>query len=111
MTLTAGGGCCAEDVEVPCEKQGLRVVTGLISETGIGGFTLGGGTGLLTPQHGTGSDNLVSARVVLADGSIVDASETENADLFWALRGCGPNFGICTEMTMRVYPSRGRVYL
>lgn len=78
---------------------------------GIGGFTLGGGTGLLTGQHGTGSDNLLSARVVLANGQVVTASEEENADLFWALRGCGPNFGICVEMQFRVHKSRGPVYL
>jgi FAD/FMN-containing dehydrogenase len=70
---------------------------------GIAGITMGGGTGPLTGQHGTVCDNLVSAKIVLADGRVLPASEKENPDLFWAIRGCGPNFGVVTEFTYTLH--------
>jgi FAD/FMN-containing dehydrogenase len=71
---------------------------------GIGGLTTGGGTGALTGQYGHIVDNLLSVRVALADGTVVSASNDSNSDLFWAIRGGGSNFGICTEFTYRAHP-------
>ena len=70
---------------------------------GIGGLTLGGGSGFLTGQYGLAIDNLLSAKVVLANGEVLQASEKVNADLFWAIRGDGSNFGVVTEFVYRVH--------
>jgi FAD/FMN-containing dehydrogenase len=72
-------------------------------DLGIAGITMGGGTGALTGQYGTVADNLVSARIVLADSRIIQTSEKEFPDLFWAIRGCGPNFGVVTEFTYQLH--------
>lgn len=82
----------------------------LISLLGIGGITTGGGIGPLSGQYGLVCDNLLSARVALANGTVVNASESENPDLFWAIRGAGGNFGICTEFTYKLHQSRGLIY-
>lgn len=103
-TVTAGGGCTWGDVDHATHAFGLGVPAGIISTTGIGGLTLGGGIGHFTRQFGLTIDNLLAADVVLADGSFVHASARENADLFWALRGGGGNFGIVTAFTYQLNP-------
>jgi FAD/FMN-containing dehydrogenase len=79
-------------------------------DLGIAGITMGGGTGPFTGQYGTVSDNLVGARIVLADGRVLPLSEKENSELFWAIRGCGPNFGVVTEFTYRLHKQKGPVF-
>lgn len=110
MTVTAQGGCLAADLEKPLDAKGLSIVMGAVNDTGIGGITLGGGTGYLTGQYGLVADNLLSAKVVLADGTVVLASQESNPDLFWAIRGGGGNFGVCTEFTYRAH-KQGPVFL
>ena len=84
-------------------KYGLHAPGGQISSVGVPGFTLGGGIGWTARKYGLAADNLVSAEVVLADGRVVNASANENADLFWALRGAGANFGIVTSFEFKLH--------
>jgi hypothetical protein len=109
QTVTFGGGCLWSEVNDALWAKGLSTVGGTVSHTGVGGLILGGGFGVTSGQYGLTIDVLLSAEVVLADGSIVTASDSENADLFWALRGAGASFGAVTQFTSRAFP-QGDVY-
>ncbi|MDY0038957.1 MAG: FAD-binding oxidoreductase [Desulforhabdus sp.] len=103
-TVRVEPGCRWGDVDHATHAFGLAAVSGVISTTGVGGLTLGGGHGYLTRKYGLTIDNLLGVDMVLADGRFVKASERENADLFWAVRGGGGNFGIVTSFLFRLHP-------
>ncbi len=103
-TVVVGGGSLWGDVDHATHAFGLAVPSGIISTTGVGGLTLGGGIGHLTRQCGLTIDNLLAVDMVLADGRFVTASAKEHADLFWAVRGGGGNFGVVTSFVFKAHP-------
>jgi len=103
-TARVGPGCVWGDVDHATHAFGLAVPSGFISTTGVAGLTLGGGIGYLTRRYGLTIDNLLSVDMVLADGHFVTANGSENADLFWAVRGGGGNFGVVSSFVFRLHP-------
>jgi FAD/FMN-containing dehydrogenase len=103
-TATIGGGCLVGDVDAATHEHGLAAPAGIISTTGASGLMLGGGIGHLSRKAGLSIDNILGAEVVLADGSVVNANESENDDLYWAIRGGGGNFGVVTQLKLRLHP-------
>jgi len=103
-TARAGGGVLWGEFDAATQEYALHTPGGRVTTTGLGGFTTGGGYGWTSSKHGLACDNLLSAQVVLADGRVVTASESENPDLFWGIRGGGGNFGIVAEFEFRLHP-------
>lgn len=103
-SATAGGGVTLREFDLKTQEAGLATTGGVVSTTGVAGFTLGGGLGILMRKFGLGCDNLLGAEVVRSDGHVVRANERENSDLFWALRGGGGNFGVVTTFSFRLHP-------
>jgi len=104
MTLRAQGGVLWHELNREAAAHGLATTGGAISTTGIAGLTLGGGLGWLMAKHGLATDNLLGVELITADGDIVEVTEESDADLFWALRGGGGNFGIAASLKYRLHP-------
>ncbi len=102
-TVTIQSGATIGDLDKETQKFGLATPVGIVSKTGIAGLTLGGGYGYLGRTYGLTSDNLISVELVTVNGEIIKASDSENSDLFWALRGGGGNFGIVTSFKFKCY--------
>jgi FAD/FMN-containing dehydrogenase len=105
-----GGGALISDIDRETQLFGLVLPSGLVSETGIAGLTLGGGYGWVRRKHGLAIDSLISVDIVTGNGEFVTASENENQDLFWAVRGGGGNFGVVTSFRFRLHPLGPMIY-
>jgi FAD/FMN-containing dehydrogenase len=103
-TATAGGGVLWGELNDAAARHGLAVTGGVVSTTGIAGYTLGGGLGWLMAKHGLAADNLVAVELVTAEGDVLQVDAGSHPDLFWALRGGGGNFGVATSFTYRLHP-------
>jgi FAD/FMN-containing dehydrogenase len=103
-TARVEAGCTLGDFDFAAQQFGLATPLGINSTTGVGGLTLGGGFGWLSRKHGMTIDNLLAATLVTAGGEVVEASDIQNPDLFWALRGGGGNFGVVTSCEFRLHP-------
>ena len=110
QTAHVDGGCLLGDVDHETQLHGLAVSAGIISHTGVGGLALGGGFGWISRKHGLSVDNLLAAEVVTAAGELVQASDKDNEDLYWGLRGGGGNFGIVTSFVFRCAEIGRQVY-
>jgi FAD/FMN-containing dehydrogenase len=108
-TAQANGGALLAELDDAAQASGLVCPVGVVSHTGLAGLTLGGGMGRLQRKHGLTIDNLLAVELVTADGRHVRASEDENADLFWGLRGAGANFGVATSLEFRLHPLEGAI--
>ena len=103
-TATAQGGATWADLNAAASEHGLAVTGGLISTTGIAGYTLGGGLGWLMSKYGLAADNLEAVELVTASGEVLQVGDASHPDLFWALRGGGGNFGVATSLTFSLHP-------
>ena len=108
-TAQVGGGAWVADVDGATQKEGLVTTLGQISNTGVGGLTLGGGFGWVSRRFGLACDNLISAELVTADGKLRHVSEKDEPDLFWAIRGGGGNYGVATSFEYRLHPLNPQV--
>src|SRR5947208_5642019 len=103
-TAVVGGGVTWGEFDAAAQRAGLATTGGVVPATGVAGLTLGGGSGFLARKQGLACDNLLGVDLVTADGRVTRASEQENPDLFWGVRGGGGNFGIATEFEFRLNP-------
>jgi FAD/FMN-containing dehydrogenase len=103
-TVRAQAGVLLGELDRETQEFGLVVPAGIVTHTGLAGLTLGGGIGFTMRKYGLTIDNLLSVDLITAEGELVKASEQENADLFWGVRGGGGNFGIVTEFEFRLNP-------
>jgi FAD/FMN-containing dehydrogenase len=105
-TARVEGGVIWGELNVAAAEHGLAVTGGVVSTTGVAGYTLGGGLGWLMAKHGLAADNLLAVELVTADGRVLDVDAATHPNLFWALRGGGGNFGVATSLTFRLHPHR-----